>query len=291
MKLINTIVISIAAAGLVACNPDPEPEDTVNDAPVIEDGFIEYRNAHDDFWSNADIFSQYYVAVSDDEGLDDIVYIAVDPCANCTTIILKDTTASNADVHVDEVKQNGLYYNDNTFWYTVNTPDSRPASMTVTVRDSNDNQVQKVFYAAKPDNTDFTADGFIYGSEFSGDTTDGVPALPIPSVSSAIISGNQLTTEFNTNSDLAKSVIIFLYDVSGDFIGLSELTASQFQNNASSQYVVDLKGDDAYITSGSTPADVHHLNVRTYSATSQSEWFPDVNAHESISANQTVTHN
>lgn len=300
MKLFNTLAIFLSTFALFGCNPEatsvtentvnnaPVTEDSINDAPVIEDGHIQIRNAHFDYYSKEALLSKYYVVVSDDEGLDDIVTIEVEPCNGCATIVLKDITSSNSDDHIDLLSEDETYYSENIFYFSELSPSTRPATMKVLVRDSADNVVSKVLKASKPDATEITSSEFFYSESYSGTTDNGVSALPLPVVSSAGLSADYLTVEFNTRSDLVTSVSLYLFDVNEDFIGFANLTAGEFENNASYQKVIDLNATDVYIAATATTADIDHLYLLTHSGHKQTGTFTGFASHDAMGAKTPV---
>lgn len=264
---------------ITGCNKESdEPEE--NTAPVINETLVRYRHAHDDFWNGADLFFRYYVYATDSYGNDDIVYLSIKDCESCDERILKDTTSANEADHINFYDADSGYYIDDTYWYGTNDENRRPASFIVYARDKGDLAVTKTVKAVKPDLTEATFETFAYAASYTGtDTSEGFPALALPSGSNASIGAGVFNLTFNTNDINAKTVTAYFHNSQDEYVGFKTWDFGEFAANQDNTVSVS----DYYISDGHTDAEVSYVYLFSFSGTltgTKIQWSP----HHAISA-------
>lgn len=297
MKYLMTALA--ASALLVSCGPESkeEQEPQANQPSVVVAGGPIYRHAHDDFWSEADLFFKYYVRISDPDGIDDIQFVSIKDCATCDVVVLRDLAPTDGTDPIDHYNESSDYFSKSTFWYNASSPNIRPSQFIVTVIDSEGHEVIETISGLSTDLRELQSHEFVYSEAFvtdeAGDTTNGVPALALPSLSEVTRAGDFLQIEFNTNDVNVSYAYLWVYNANGDYLGSGYIAGSEFTNETNTPLALNTTGDSFYWLEGNSINDVNYAHLVTYSRlpVDETTWNFGSAPHSAISAKVLLTVN
>ena len=230
MVIIFCSLMIIVSLGCDIVNPVGEekngkPEITSASGWVVENIDPSYWTK----WNRDDLgvtaFINFWIRANDPDGMEDIIYVSV-TAPDGKAWVLRDKTSGplipfwedrDEGRFLDHYNEEGGYFGGLRRYFSLDRPDSiHLGEYIVSVGDSADQVVTEKFNVNYPGSK--SGSGIIHTESYEGSTSVGADMMNRATLLSAIKDNNTITIQFLVSDSRAYTGVVWLYDISANFI-------------------------------------------------------------------------